>query len=201
MFTKAIETAVPLHDLLANRWSGRGFDPQRTVAQDTLLALLEAARWSPSCFGDQPWRLLIWDRNVDKVNWQLALNCLGESNQVWARAAPLLMLICASTQFSHNGKANRWAEYDTGAAALALSIQATAMGLMVHQMGGFDKEAIQRQFQIPEFYAPMAMIAIGYQLSPDEIPEPLREREFAARDRKPLAAMFYLGRWGEGIKT
>jgi len=45
----------------------------------------------------------------------------------------------------------------------------------------------------------MAMIAIGYQLPQEAIPEALKEREHAPRMRRPLGKTFFYGRWGEAI--
>jgi nitroreductase len=199
MLKKPIDVSVPLHALLEQRWSGRAYDKARTVAHEDLLALLEAARWSPSCYGEQPWRLLIWDRVKDPQAWQLAFDCLAEGNKMWAQDAPMLMLACASLLFSHNQQPNRWAEYDTGAASMSMSMQATALGLMVHQMGGFDALAIQDRFAIPAEYRCLAMLTVGYQLDADRIPDALRERELTPRSRKPLETLFFSGQWGQGV--
>lgn len=199
MFEKRAETEVAVTELIAQRWSGRAFDPRRGVAREVLIALLEAARWAPSCFGDQPWRYLIWERDAAAADWGRAFDCLSEGNQVWAKHAPVLMLACADSLFARNGKPNRWGQYDTGAASMSLCLQATAMGLMVHQMGGFDKHGIREAFEIPERFECMAMIAVGYQLRPEEIPEDMREREYAARARRPLGESFFERRWGRPV--
>lgn len=196
MFEKKAATRVEIADVLARRWSGRAFDPDRPVEREKLAALLEAARWSPSCFGDQPWRYLVWDRLADAGRWRRACDGLSEGNRGWAERAPLLMLACADSRFT-DGRPDRWGQYDTGAAGMSLSIQATALGLMVHQMGGFDAGKIRAEFAIPERYECMAMIAVGYQLPEDQIPEELREREYAPRARRPLAESFFMGEWGE----
>ena len=195
MFDKRAETRVEIIDPLARRWSGRAYDPARPVAADTLLALLEAARWAPSCYGDQPWRFIVWDRTRDAEQWGKALQCLGEFNQGWARHAPVLMAALADTQFNHNDKPNRWGSYDTGAASMSVCVQAAGMGLMVHQMGGFDAERLQSEFGVPRRLQPMAMLAIGYQLPASDIPADLREREYAPRERRPLEETFRLGTW------
>ena len=62
MLEKPAVTQPPIAELIARRWSPRALDPNKPVNRDQLLALLEAARWAPSCFGDQPWRYLVWDR-------------------------------------------------------------------------------------------------------------------------------------------
>ncbi|MBI1733269.1 MAG: nitroreductase family protein [Gammaproteobacteria bacterium] len=199
MFEKRAETQVPIDDRLARRWSGRAYDAHRPVTGPQLLALLEAARWAPSCYGDQPSRYLVWDRLVDPVHWKRAFACLGEFNQGWAGAAPVLMLSLADTRFNHDDQPNRWGGHDTGAASMSLCVQATVLGLMAHQMGGFDAAKIQQDFGIPGRFTPMAMIAVGYQLAEPDIPPALREREYAPRQRRALGEIAFRGEWGRAI--
>lgn len=195
MIEKKAITRVPIHDLLASRWSGRAFDAGRMLEREQILALLEAARWAPSCFGDQPWRYVICDKQSNLSAWETALGCLSEGNQGWAQNAPLLMLALADSQFVSRDRANRWGQYDTGAASENLCLQATALGLMVHQMGGFDKDRAAEVFNVPERYEPMAMMAVGYQLSLEAISEEQKERELAERGRRPLSENFFDGTW------
>lgn len=194
MFQKIAQTQTPIIDPLALRWSGRAYDANRPVESEKRLALLEAARWAPSCFGYQPWRFLMWHRSEESQAWRRAFECLAESNQSWAGHAPLLMLACADTQFA-DGRPNRWCQYDTGAAVMSLSAQATALGLMVHQMGGFDAKKIRNEFAIPESFDCLAMITIGYQLPREQVPEELQERELAPRSRRELAESFFEAAW------
>ena len=72
MSTRLTHTQVPINDVIARRWSGRAFDPLKPVKRVQLVALLEAARWAASCYNDQPWRFLVWDRNSDAASWQKA---------------------------------------------------------------------------------------------------------------------------------
>src|SRR5712691_9520004 len=121
MLEKKATTSVPIHELLVRRWSPRAFDPHKTVAREEFAALLEAARWAPSCNGDEPWRYLIWDRARDPGNWQKAFDCLSEGNRKWVQNVPVLLLSCAVSIFAHNGKPNRWGQHDTGAASVCLA--------------------------------------------------------------------------------
>jgi nitroreductase len=199
MIEKRAITSVPVIDPLGLRWSGRAYDSSRPVAPEHLLALLEAARWAPSCFGDQPWRYIVCDRNADAAAWQSAFDCLAPGNQAWAIDAPVLMLSLADSLFAHNGKPNRWAQYDTGAASMSLCVQATALGLMVHQMGGFDPDRARSTFGVPDQYVPMSMMTIGHQLAERDLPAESRERELAPRDRRALGQTFFTGRWGRAF--
>lgn len=192
-------TSVPIHDLLARRWSPRAFDAGRPVTREQLVTIMEAGRWAPSCYGDEPWRYLVWDRARDPEGWQKAFDCLTDSNKKWVKNVPLLMLSCAGSAFGQSGKPNRWAQHDTGAASVSMALQAVALGLIIHQMGGFDAEKARAAFSIPPEYTPMAMIAGGYQAEPDILDEETKVKELRPRARKPLAERFFEGGWGKSV--
>jgi nitroreductase len=200
MEDRTAQTRVPINELLAGRWSPRAFDVNRTVSREQLAALLEAARWAPSCNGDEPWRYLIFDRKRDPEGWQKAFDCLSENNRKWVKNVPLLLLSCGGSIFEHSGKPNRYGPHDTGAASVCLALQGAAMGLAVHQMGGYDAQKARAAFNIPEEYTPMAMIAVGYQASPDVLDKETKAKELKPRSRKPLDTHFFEGGWGKGVK-
>lgn len=192
-------TQTPINETIANRWSGRAFDATKAVSKEQIVSLCEAARWAPSCFGDEPWRFMVWDKNSNADAWQKAFDCLVPGNQEWVKNAPVLLLVCADTLFGHNQKPNRWAQYDTGAAAENLCLQAADLGLMAHQMGGFNVDAIREAFAIPEQFTLMAMVAVGYAGDANQLSDDLKARELAARKRKPLADLFFDSAWNQPI--
>ncbi|MBK8752509.1 MAG: nitroreductase family protein [Candidatus Competibacteraceae bacterium] len=200
MLEKPAVTQVVIADLIARRWSPRAMNPDQPVSREQLLALLEAARWAPSCFGDQPWRYLVWDRFRNAAAWQQAFECLAEGNQDWVKNASLLLLSVAAPNFGHNGKPNRWAQHDTGAASENLCLQAAALGLVAHQMGGFDPESAKTRFNIPADHVCMAMIAVGHPAPAEVLPGVLREREQAPRERKPLAKIVFEDGWNQSLQ-
>lgn len=197
---KPASTAVPIQETIANRWSGRAYNPNKPVTDEEELALLEAARWAPSCFGDQPWRFVVCNKGKNAQAWQAAFETLAESNQVWAKNAPLLILACANTLFRHNGKPNRWAGYDTGAAVENLCLQATALRMVAHQMGGFSVDAARAAFGVPEQFELMAIVAIGHGDTPESLSDDLRERQLAPRQRLSLGELFFDGGWESPIR-
>lgn len=199
MFKKSIQTQQDINQLLADRWSGRAYDAKRQVTQQQIISLLEAARWSPSCFGEQPWRYIVCDKYIDQSTWEIAFDCLAEGNQLWAKRAPVLILALAADNFSHDSKPNRWAEYDTGAASMSLCIQATDLGLMVHQIGGFNAKQAIESFAVPPQHTATAILTVGYQLPKDAISENIMERESQSRQREPLGSNFFIGQWGNPI--
>lgn len=199
MQQKTATTSVKIHDIIQARWSPRAFAADKPVSHADLLALLEAARWASSCFNDQPWRFVVCDKSTDAQSWEKAFAILAEKNKLWAKNAPVLILAVAMQNFNHNGSPNRWAVYDTGAACANLSLQATALGLVVHQMGGFDAEKARAVFNLPSDCTPMAMMAVGYQADVEVLDEDFKASELAARSRATLQERFYAGAWGKGV--
>ncbi|MDE3020868.1 MAG: nitroreductase family protein [Pseudomonadota bacterium] len=189
-----------VHSIINERISKRALDPDRPVTPETLLSLIEAARWAPSCNNEQPWRFIFWDKNKDQSNWHKAFSCLAEGNQIWVQHAPVLAVSLAY-QLNKKGLPNYWAQYDTGAAALNLCLQATALEMIAHQMGGFDPKQLMEAFSLPETITPMSMIAIGYPGDTQRLPEKLQIREMAQRERRPVNELFFESSWNHPIKN
>jgi nitroreductase len=180
--TGGAELAV--HPLLAQRWSPRGFDTEHVLSDEDLYTLLEAARWAPSSGNSQPWRFLL-GRRGDAAHERLVKH-LAPGNQLWAPTASLLFLAAAAT-VDEEGRHLGHAWYDTGQAVADLTVQATALGLAVHQMGGFDAAGMAAEFGLPETIEPVTMVAVG-RFDPDaELPEFLWNRERAPRERRPVS--------------
>jgi len=190
---KPAPTNFPVHNLIRERWSPRAF-ASKSVELAVLASLFEAARWAPSSNNEQPWAYLVATKD-DTENFAKTLRVLVEFNAAWAKEAPVLMIAVSRLNFQ-NGTPNRNAFYDTGAATALLSVEATARGLAVHQMAGFDHDKAKKVFEIPEDCEPIAAIAIGYPGDPNSLPEKLRDREVAPRTRKPLSEFVMSGRWG-----
>lgn len=192
---KPAEPAYPIHDLLRRRWSPLAFSNQ-AIEPQALRSLLEAARWAPSSFNEQPWSYIVTTKE-NPAEYDRLLSCLAEGNQEWARLAPVLMLSVAKLYFERNGKDNRHAFHDVGLASENLVIQALNQGIFVHQMAGFDVDKVRQLYRIPEQYEPVAAFALGYPGDSDSLPDKLREREQAPRTRKSLESFVFTGAWGQ----
>lgn len=185
----------PIHDLILHRWSPRSMAP-RPIERAKLLSLLEAARWAPSSNNEQPWSLLIAPRE-DEAEFAKMLSCLMEGNQRWAKNAGLLIIAVARKSFTRNNAPNRHATHDVGLALSHLALQATAEGLTVHYMAGFEPAKARQLFAIPDTHEPITAGAIGYPAAPDLLPDDLKQRELAPRARKPLAEFVFEHKFGE----
>jgi len=192
---KPAETQYPIHELLRRRWSPRAFSDRR-VDPAIMRSLLEAARWAPSSYNEQPWSFIVATKD-DTAEFSRLLSCLVEGNIQWAQHAPVLMVSVARLSFEDDGKPNRHAFHDVGLAVANLIVQATAFGLLVHQMAGILPDKIRKLYGIPEGYEAVAGIALGYPGDPQSLPEGLRKRELAPRERKPLTEFVFSGSWGQ----
>src|SRR5262245_18733611 len=195
MSNKQAVTDHPVHELTARRWSPYAFADKPVSAAD-LRSLFEAARWAASSYNEQPWSYLVATRD-DAEGFARLLSCLVEANRVWAKNAPVLALGCTSLRFALNDKPNAAAQHDLGLAAAALTFEATARGLMVHQMIGILPDRARELYAVPEGVLPLTGLAIGYLGDPGDLPEHLRPRDLSPRQRKPLAQFVFAGRWGE----
>jgi nitroreductase len=158
--------------------------------------LFEAARWAPSSFNEQPWRFIVAARE-NKTDFEQLLNCLIQGNIEWAQNAPVLILSVAKLHFTHDGKPNRHAFHDVGLAVGNLIIQATALGLSVHQMAGFYVERARETFGLPDGYEPVGGIALGYAAGVEMLPERLWKRVQSPRTRKPVEEIVFVCRSGQ----
>ena len=181
--------------MLRERFSPRAFDGE-PLAPGTLRQLLEAARWSASCFNEQPWRFIVAPRQ-DEEAFGAMLACLMEGNRPWAQHAGALLITVARSSFTHNGKDNRHAWHDVGLAVGALTVQTQALGLWLHQMAGFDAQAARDTYQIPEGFDAVTAIAIGKQGELSVLSESLQQREQAARTRRSQSELVFSGSWGQ----
>lgn len=181
---KTADTAVPVHPLLSDRWSPRGFDRDHKIGDDDVSALLEAARWAPSAGNSQPWRFLVTRRG--EYDHDQLFTALAPGNQEWAGAASALVLVAARTAAA-DGTPQPFALYDTGQAVASLVVQAQAQGLAVHQIGGFDSAAVSAAFGLDDGLTPVVVVAVG-RTDPDaELPAHLAARETAPRTRHPVS--------------
>jgi nitroreductase len=175
----------PINPLFINRWSPRAFTGE-LISQQELMTLLEAARWAPSSYNNQPWRFLYAHKNGPY--WDLFFNLLTEANKIWVYKAAALILIISRNNFTYNNLPSRTHSFDAGAAWENLALQAVNSGLATHALEGFDYDAAREQLSIPDNYTVEAMVAVGRQAPASVLPPELQKREYP-NERKPLSTL------------
>lgn len=189
---KPVETSYPLLEVMKERWSPRLFAEQ-PVEEEKLKTVFEAARWAPSSYNEQPWRFIYATKDDGEAREKLE-SLLVEGN-AWAKKAPVLIINFYKKTFAHNGKENRVALHDLGAANISIAYQATALGLITHQMSGFDAAKANALLGVPEDYFPGSMMTIGYAVQENEIPDAQKESELSPRKRNPQDTFVFHGTW------
>ncbi|WP_210517551.1 nitroreductase family protein [Hymenobacter terricola] len=192
--TNVLALEYPILPVLTQRRSPRAYTDQ-PVPAEVVHQIFAAASSSASCFGEQPWRYIVGSQSTSPEAFQKILGGLLGFNQPWAKKAGVLAVGVAKLAFSHDGNPNGWAKYDVGQATATLAIEATELGLQIHQMAGFSPDALRAAFSIPEGFEPVVVFTLGYPGPASALPDPLREREEAPRVRKPLAEFLFEGAW------
>ena len=190
---KPAVTQVPICPMIAHRWSPRAFSP-RAIPREQIVSLLEAVRWAASSRNEQPWELILATRD-NAAEFEPLLNCLVPGNIVWAKDAPLLILMIAKRN-GGDGHPNKYAFHDVGFAVACLTLQAQTLDLWVHQMGGFDTEKARVTFAIPADRDPVSVLAVGSYGDPSTLPENRRQQETGPRSRKPLGEFVFAAKFG-----
>ncbi|MDA8862907.1 nitroreductase family protein [Pontimonas sp.] len=171
-------------DVLEQRWSPRAFDRDEVLDENRLGPAFEAARWSPSSGNSQPWTFMVGFRGDDV--FQTIVGTMASGNQVWAEHAGAVVANIASV-VDAEGNPQSHAVYDLGQAVAHFSVQATAEGLMVHQMGGFDAQTLGRELGLDSSQRVVTIMAVGSLGDPADLPEKFQEREAQPRVRKSLS--------------
>lgn len=172
---------APVLEVIENRKSRRAYSSQ-PIEQEKISSLFEAARWAPSSMNEQPW-VYVYATKEQPELWNKIFDALNESNQVWVKSAPLLVASFTRKTFLRNGRVNTSAKYDLGAANAFLNLQAAALGLNVHQMGGYDAEKFRTNLNVPDDVDLGIIMAIGYPGDAALLPENLKMRELSPRTR------------------
>lgn len=172
----------PVDEIFLDRWSPRAMSGEE-IEESELLTLFEAARWAPSSYNNQPWRIMYARRGT--AHWETFFDLLVEGNRAWAKDAAALILFASKETLDRGGKPYPTHSFDTGAAWENLALQGAIKGLVVHGMQGFDYERARAALSIPVGFRVEAMAAVGRPGDPARLPEPVRAKEKPS-DRKPL---------------
>lgn len=190
------ESTYPISPMILNRWSPRSMTGEK-LDQQELMSLFEAARWAPSSYNNQPWIFIYAERETPE--WNRLFDLLVPGNQAWTVNAAALVVVISKNTFYHNEKPARTHSFDTGAAWMALALEGTARGYVVHGMEGFDYEKARTSLEIPDGYTVEAMVAIGKRAPKEKLSAELQSREKPS-SRKPLEQIIMKGKFEKRIE-
>ena len=185
----------PIDPLFLERWSPRAFDGSN-LSQTELFTILEAARWAPSSFNQQPWRFVYAHR--ESADWERFVGLLMPFNAMWARNASVLLFIVSDTMIQLPRDAARTVShshsFDAGAAWAFMALQAIRLGIRTHGMTGVDFNRARKELSVPDTFRIEAAIAIGRVGDKSKLPPEMQGRE-APNGRRDLAELVMEGRF------
>lgn len=182
--------SVPIHDLLAQRRSSRRF-ASTALTQAEIDSLIEAAHWAPSYGNRQPTRFVV-------VREPEALASLHEAltrGNAYSRVAPVLIALCGNPDDGQIVDGKQYYLLDAGLALENLLLQAVALGLHAHPMGGFDESTVRSALGIPEDVRVLVLVAVGHFGRMEDLDERSQERESRVRTRLPQDQIRAYDRW------
>lgn len=191
-----MNSKLKLAEVINQRKSSRVFQ-DKSISETILINCAEAARWAPSSSNMQPWRFII----VDKVSpiRQALEDCLAPGNS-WAKAAPILVAVCADHKDDPDVDGTEYYAYDTGMAMMSFVLQAQYEGVRCHQMAGFQHEQSKQILQIPASATIFALMAMGYEGELSTADPELQAKETKPRTRKPLSAIAFKDTYGQSLE-
>jgi nitroreductase len=143
--------------LAKQRYSSRKY-LNKTVEEEKLLSVLEAARIAPTAANKQPF--LIYVIREEK-NRQLLCSCY---HREWLREAPVIMVICVDHSKAWVRAADQKDHGNIDAAIVGdhMTLEATALGLATCWICNFDPFILSDVLSLPENVEPVALMPLVY---------------------------------------
>jgi nitroreductase len=183
-------TSAPMTDLLVSRWSPRSYDESHEISDQELLSILEAGRWAPSSSNGQPWRFSVAKRGTE-LHKKVVAGLTG-FNQAWAPAASALIVV--SVKKAEDRTTHPANHYDAGLAVSLMSVQAQALDLYTHQMGGILNEQLHEDLELSADLEVVVVFTVGKKDVPEKFEGDALARELAPRTRLELSEIVLHGK-------
>jgi len=166
------------YDCVVSRLDIRKFD-SRTVPTEVKRKVLEAARMTGSGMNVQHWRFILVEKreNIRK----LAEDSLTGK---WVDGANFAVIVLTDSKYGFH-------LIDAGRAAQDMQIAAWNYGVASCIFTGINKEALQRDFNIPKDLNPSIIVAFGYPTT----------KLSGRKNRKPLRELAFLETYGNDIEA
>ncbi|MDD6274932.1 MAG: nitroreductase family protein [Clostridiaceae bacterium] len=135
------------------------------VPREKLLAILDAARMSPSACNSQPWSFVVAD-TPDAARRAAACVQVDGANKFTDHAPAFLIVLEEPVQLSpriaEKIDSQHFAQIDLGLITAHICLAAADLGLGTCIMGIFDEEKTKAYFQIPAEKRVRLILSVGY---------------------------------------
>ena len=157
---------MALLDVIRKRYSCRAYQ-DKSVEQDKLDCILEAARLAPSARNMQDWRFVVVTDKAIKSQVAATTN----RPEVFEKAGVIIAACSNSDHVMRCGQAI--GPIDVSIALEHICLQAADLGLGTCWIGSFDADKVRQILEIPENVVIIELMTVGYPA--DSKPEPKRE--------------------------
>ncbi|MCX7614731.1 MAG: nitroreductase family protein [Clostridiales bacterium] len=168
-------------ELIIKRESCRDYCDKK-VPREKLVALIDAARLSPSACNSQPWRFIVVDDSdkTEKLKEYLYDEKSGTNRHAFQVPA-FIVEIETHAKLKQRAEelygTQHYAQMDIGSVTAYLTLKAADMGLSTCIMGVFDEEKVKKLLSIPDELKIRLIIAVGYSKTPDIHPKKRKNLE------------------------
>ncbi len=171
-------------------FSVRRYD-ERSVSDEVVRSIVEAARLAPSAENSQPWRFVaVTSRRPWRELARLCFSGIFRPTR-FAAKAPLIIALCAErgslVEAGKSVKDRAMYQLDCGIAGEHLVLRAAELGLGTCWIGWFNRSGARRALGVPFHVRVVALISVGYPAA-DLPPRP--------KVRKQLSQVLYKDAWG-----
>ena len=149
------------------------------ISKKTVEELAETARFSPSCFNNQPWRY-VFVYNEEKLKQMH--KALSKGNE-WAKKASMIIAVFAKKEDDCLIYDREYYLFDTGLATSFLVLKATELGLVAHPIAGYSPKKTREILGIPDEMNVISLIIVGKHK--DQIDPILSEKQRKAEKERP----------------
>ena len=170
-------------ELAKQRCTTRGFT-EKTIGKSHLDRILSAGRVAPSACNMQPQRIIVVRQPDNILKVQKAYQTFGSQ---------CVLIVCQDKRNAlirpFDGKCS--GDLDIGIVCDHMMLAARELNIGSVMVGLFDPEIIRKEFNIPEYIEPTALLLLGY---PDK---EFLSADRHTRERKPLTDIVMYERYNE----
>lgn len=165
-------------EAIYKRRAYRSLEPVE-ITEALIQQMAQACQLAPSCFNNQPWRL-VFVRSPEML--EKMREALSPGNE-WAYAASLIIVMASRKEDDCIIGDREYHHFDCGLAAAFLILRATELGLVAHPIAGYSPKKVRQIIGLPDDYRVHTLIIVGRK---SEIISPmLSEKQIAWEKERP----------------
>ncbi len=184
-----------VQEAIDTRRAYRGLAPVE-ITDELIEDLASAARLAPSCFNNQPWRF-VFARDPEIL---ARLHAALPAANAWATAGSMIIGVSSRKDLDCDIHGREYFLFGAGLATAFLVLRATELGLVAHPIAGYGHRAAKEALGVPPDMTLISLVVVGRH-DPEAtslMTERQREAEPERPERKPLAEIAFVDRYGEG---